>query len=151
MVRNVHPRQYPGSWLSRLYGDAGEDSDALCWTACDLERSDLARGSFAHRLEAEVTREVVVGVEAGAVVGDLECNPPVVSSQLYLHVGCAGVLEGVVQSFLGDAVEGLLCIHGRIWFFAERGLDLYAVSRLDGGGLLFERGHESLLLERLRA
>ena len=38
-----------------------------------------------------------------------------------------------------------------VGLFAERGLDSYAVTRLNGGGLFFEGGHEPLFLQRLRA
>ena len=66
--------------------------------------------------------EVALRVEARTVVGDFECDPLEVSCQLYLYVGRAGVLDGIVQCFLGDAVEGFLGFQRRVGFFAERGL-----------------------------
>jgi len=79
-----------------------------------------------------VAGDVALRVEARTVVADFERDPLELSCQLYLYVGCAGVLDGIVQCFLGDAVEGFL------GFFAERGLYPYTVARLDGG-LLLER------------
>jgi hypothetical protein len=53
-------------------GNTGDEMDASSGLACDFQGSALARGTLAHGFEAEVSREVVLRVEARAVVGDLE-------------------------------------------------------------------------------
>ena len=51
------------------------------------------------------------------------------------------MFDGVVEGFLGDAVDGLLGFERRVGLFAEGGLDVYVVARLDGGCLFFQGGY----------
>src|SRR5829696_1749591 len=136
----------PGPHLSP--GDSGEDTDAISRLARDLERPAQARRPLAHRLEAEVTGEVVASVEADAVVGDPERKALGRLFQLQFHVGRAGVFDRVVQGFLNDAVQGLFDLQGCFRLPVQLGLDPYAVARLDGGCLFFEGGDQALLLQR---
>src|ERR687897_2941986 len=131
-----------------LPGDSGEDADTMSRLARDLERTAQAHRPLAHRLEAEVTGEVSLCIEAEAVVGDRERKSLGSLFQLQFHVGRAGVFDRVVQGFLGDAVQSLFDLQGCFRLPVQVGLDPYAVARLDGGCLFFEGGDQTLLLQR---
>ena len=52
--------------------------------------------------------EVSTSVEADAVVGDLEGYAFGISRHFHVHAPGPGVLDGFVEGFLGDAVDGPL-------------------------------------------
>src|SRR5215212_9708900 len=89
-------------------------------------------------------------VEANAIIGDFEIYPFKITFHLYLHVGRAGVLDGVVEGLLGYAVDGLLDLRRGLRLVAQDGLDLDLVACPQSRRLFLQRRHEPLTLQRLR-
>jgi hypothetical protein len=97
-----------------------------------------------------VTRELLLRVEAETVVGDLERHLLGDAREPQPHGLGLGMLDGVVQGFLGDAVQSLFHSDRSRRFIAEVGPDVDAVPDLECGGLLFQRCDYPFVLQRLR-
>jgi hypothetical protein len=93
-----------------------------------------------------VPGELSIRVEAHSVVRYLKAQRALIAHQLQPHAVRPGVLDGVVQRLLGDAVDGFLNLRRGTRLVAERGRDLYLVASPQGRGLLLERRHEPLRL-----
>jgi hypothetical protein len=94
-----------------------------------------------------VAGKVASHVETGAVVGDYEGYTLGIAFHPYLQVARAGVFDGIVEDFLGNAVNGLLRLKRSLRFVAEIGFDLDAIPGLKRRGLLLERCDHSFGLQ----
>src|SRR5919199_1146498 len=91
----------------RTRWDPHADPGALFGRALDPKRTTQARDALAHRLQAEVPRERARRVEALAIVPNFQEDLAPVLLQPQLHAPGLGVLDRVVQSLLGDAIDRL--------------------------------------------
>jgi hypothetical protein len=79
-----------------------------------------------------VAWEVASRLEADAIVYYLEGYLLWGALHLYLHVAGPSVLDGVVEGFLGDAVNGLLHLERSLRLVAEGGHNIDPVAGLKG-------------------
>jgi hypothetical protein len=66
----------------------------------------------AHRIRAEVPREIFTRIEASTIVGVFQGDTTRVAHEFQIRPARAGVLDRVVEGLLGDAIEGLLGLQG---------------------------------------
>src|SRR2546423_1546789 len=91
-------------------------------------------------------------IEADAVIDGSQAQPVSLEVQLYLRARCVGVLDDVVQAFLGDAERRVLD-GGRQSLRGARDFELddTIMSTVQGSKVLFQSDEEAFLLERHRS
>src|SRR5215211_349246 len=108
-------------WLLSTGRDPCPNAGTLSRRALYLQSPAQAHGPLAHRLQTEVSREGPRRIEAHAIVAYPERDPVRAALKLQLHATCLGVLYGVVQCLLCDAVERLLCFQIHVGLLAVDG------------------------------
>lgn len=88
-------------------------------------------------------------VETFAIVTDCERQRSVCVVQREFHPRCVRMSGDVVQSFLGNAVEGFFHIERQVWFGVEVRDDIQFVASPQGVGLFGQRGDQSFILKQL--
>ena len=86
--------------------------------------------------------KVVTYVEPDAIIRKVQGHLVRGALHPYLYFIRTGVLDGVVEGLLGDAVDGLFRFQRGLRLLVECGFDLDTMPGPECCGLFFERGHE---------
>src|SRR5918992_5081179 len=100
----------------RTRWDLRADPSALSGRALDPKRPAQACDALVHRLQAEVSRERAFRIEAPTIVANFQDGLTCVLLQPQLYTISLGVLDRVVQSLLGYAIDRLFYLQRRVGF-----------------------------------
>src|SRR5689334_14782272 len=120
---------WPANPYALAQRDTGLDAGAGAWGAGQIERAAQPLDPLAHRAQAEVAGEALPRVEAAPIIADDERQRAILNVQRQLQRVGAGVLDGVVQRLLGDAVERFLDLQRRVRLIGQRGRHRDAMPR----------------------
>src|SRR5258708_28328528 len=121
----------------------------LAARADDLDRPSQAEGSLSHGLKPEVSRKLGAGVEARAVVPNLDDQRLARRRETKFDMARPCVLGRVVEGFLGDPQQSLLDDDRGFRLGVSELIHCDAVPRAQDGRLLGQRADKTLPLERL--
>lgn len=85
-------------------------------------------------------------VKSSAIISDLQDDRLSRPAKPHVHPAGTGMLDGIMQGLLCDAVEFLLDLERKARFLAQVGLDWHIVACLQRRGLLEECRDQSLRL-----
>src|ERR671916_266547 len=135
----------------RTRWDLRADSSALPGRALNLKRPAQACDTLAHRFQAEVSWERARRIEALTIVANFQEDLVRVLLQPQLHTLSLGMLDRVVQSLLGDAIDCLFYLQRSVRFVAKGYVDRKLVARLHQCRLFFQSSDQALGGQGLRA
>src|SRR5690606_15901364 len=121
-------------------GDVGVDGGAGAGGAGNLDVTANLPGALVHRLQSQVTGEIVVRVEPLTVIADVQLDSGGGTGQVNLDRLRLRVLDGVMHRFLGDPVEHFLHVQADLRLDARLEADLDPVPGAEGRRLLGQRG-----------
>src|SRR5215813_6536030 len=137
------------AWWRRGYRDPDVRASAV--GAVDFERAADRDRALTHRAQAQVSGEVLVGIEADPIVHDLHHDGAAPRGEANVHVAGTGVHAGVSQGLLRDPVQHLLHLDGYPGLVPDRGPTGDSVPGPDRVDLPDEVRYEALGLQRVGA
>src|SRR5918992_1718282 len=124
----------------RTRWDLRADPGTLSGRALDLKRTVQPCDALAHRLQAEVSRERALRIEAPTIVANFQDDLTRLLLQSQLYTISLGVLDRVVQGLLGYAIDCLFYLQRRVGFVAKGYVDRNLVACLRQCRLFFQGG-----------
>ena len=135
-------------------GNLGQQPGAAPWLALALQVTAQQAGAFAHGRQAQAAiagdRPVARCLETLAVILDVQLRARVAAAQADAHAARPGMLENIVDAFLGDTKQGDFHIGRQPCLTALQPLHPVA-GVTQAVGLLVEGVKQAEVIEQLRA